>query len=467
MPSPARFRLITGLSLLCVTPWLTAAFFQPAPAPAPTTPPAPTAPPTPTAPSPATPATASTPLGLAPSALPGRYPKGTVGAPLQVVVFADFQCSECRRVDGLLEELLTKRTDVQLTMRHFPLSTDCNRAATANTHPNSCKASIAAEAVGMLAGPVAFWRMHDWLIAMGGNFQDAELGAQLTTLGIDANAFGTALRDGSALALVHSDIDTAITAGLHSTPMVLINGEEVTNYATLADLDEACTKALENAKKGIGPTPLTPARAWLKRWQEEKPHPEVAQDAHRWIGAAAAQATIEVVLFGDLQERATAKADRWIRQILKERTDTRYTFRHYPVDRSCNSGITRSLHPLACRFAQTEEAMGAAAGDEAYWKTHDRILIGLQNGKGQDFTDANLRDLAAEFKLDPEQILKDRDAQETKDLLQKDIAAGTRIRISELPTIFVNGKRVARFQGPGVTDDAVLRLIIESAAAGH
>jgi hypothetical protein len=352
-------------------------------------------------------------------------------------------------------------------MRHFPLSTDCNRAATANTHPNACKASIAAEAVGMLAGPVAFWRMHDWLVAMNGIFQDAELAAQITTMGIDSNAFGKILRDGSALALVQSDIDVAIAAGLHSTPMLLINGEEITNYGTLAELDDACTKALENAKKGIAPTPLTPARAWLKRWQEEKPHPEVAENARRWVGAAAPQATVEVVLFGDLQERASAKADRWIRQILKERTDTRYTFRHYPADSACNAGISRSIHPLACRFAQTEEAMGAAAGDEAYWKTHDRILIGLQNGKGQDFTDANLRDLAAEFKLDADQTLKARDSQETKDLLKQDIAAAARIRISELPTIFINGKRVTRFQGPGITDDSVLRLIIESAAASH
>ena len=122
------------------------------------------------------------------------------------------------------------------------------------------------------------------------------------------------------------------------------------------------------------------------------------------------------------------------------------------------------MHPLACRFARTAEAVAVSGGDEAYWKTHDRIFLGLLNGKGQDYADANLREICTDLNLDFAKVNADRTATATTDIIKKDIDAAVAAKVAELPTIFINNKRVPRFRGPGADDDATLKAIIEMAS---
>ncbi len=404
------------------------------------------------------------PTAISAALLPGRYPMGDMSAPLQIVVFADFQCSDCQALEVQLRELRSRRKDVVVSMRHFPLCPDCNSAVPTVIHPNACKAALAAEAAGILGGPVAFERMHDWLFAIGGQFDEKLLEAQVLTLGLDAAQFTKTMNDGAALQNVKSDIQTSLAIGLHTTPMILINGEQVQDWKVAGALDRACEVALAAKAAGKTAAVLTPVERWTKEWSQQAATPAASENAHRWVGAAKDAAKVEVVLFGDFQERGTAQADAWIRAIVKDRADTRYSFRQFPADPSCNPNVTKRMHPLACRFAKTAEAVALAGGDEAYWKTHDRIFQGLLNGKGQDFTDANLRDICTEFKLDYAKVLVDRTAAATGDIVKQDIDAAMAAKVAELPTIFVNGKKVGRFRGPGADDDSTIKAIIEMAS---
>lgn len=436
MPAAARFQTLACFTLLCVH------FTQFAIA--------------------APPQTAPTAISAA--LLPGRYPMGDLAAPLQVVVFADFQCGDCQALDGQLRELQTRRKDVGISMRHFPLCPDCNTAVPTAIHPNACKAALAAEAAGILGGPVGFARMHDWLFAIGGQFDEKALAAQVQTLGLDGASFTKTMNDGATLQNVRGDVQIALTIGLHTTPMILINGEQVQDWKVAGALDRACDAALAAKAAGKTVTILTPVERWAKEWSQQPATPAASENARRWVGAAKEVAKVEVVLFGDFQERGTAQADAWIRAIVKDRSDTRYSFRQFPAEPSCNPSVTKRMHPLACRFAKTAEAVAIAGGDDAYWKTHDRIFLGLLNGKGQDFADANLRDICTEFNLDFAKVMADRNGAATNDIIKKDINAATAVKVAELPTIFVNGKRVGRFRGPGADDDATIKAIIEMAS---
>lgn len=404
------------------------------------------------------------PGGLSAVNLPGRYPIGDLAAPLQVVVFADFQCGDCQALQVQLQALKTRRKDVVISMRHFPLCPDCNTAVPTAIHPNACKAAFAAETAGILGGPVGFERMHDWLFAIGGQFDEKTLAAQVQTLGLDSASFMKTMNDAATLQNIQTDIQTALAIGLHTTPMILINGEEVQEWKAADALDRACDAALAAKAAGKSVKILSPVERWAREWSQQPSTPAASENAQRWVGATKEATKVEVVLFGDFQERGTAQADAWIRAIVKSRTDTRYSFRQFPADPSCNPGVTRRMHPLACRFARTAEAVALAGGDEAYWRTHDRIFLGLLNGKGQDFADANLRDICTEFKLDFAKVNADRTSAAIGEIVKKDIDAAAAAKVAELPTIFVNGKRVGRFRGPGADDDATLKAIIDIAS---
>ncbi len=436
MPTPVRFQTIAMFALLCT---LTTHFSVAAPPPSPQS-------------------------AIAAVDLPGRYPMGDSAAPVQIVIFADFQCGDCQALDSHLRSLTTSRKDIVISMRHFPLCVDCNTATSLNIHPNACRAALAAEAAGILGGPVGFSRMHDWLFAIGGQFDETTLAAQVQTLGLDAASFKKTMNDDATLQNIKSDIQTALAIGLHTTPMILINGEEVQNWKVAGTLDRACDAALSAKAAGKPATVLSPVERWAKEWSQQPLARGASENARRWVGAAKDAAKVEIVLFGDFQERGTAQADSWIRAIVQDRTDTRYSFRQFPADPSCNPSVPKRMHPLACQFAKTAEAVAMSGGDEAYWKAHDRIFQGLLNGKGQDFTDANLRDICTEFKLDYAKVNADRTTAATSDVIKNDIEAATAVKVAELPTIFVNGKRVGRFRGPGADDDATLKAIIEMAS---
>lgn len=156
---------------------------------------------------------------------PGRYFLGLKEARVHIVVVSDYQCPSCRAIDAQLRALAAGRSDVSISMRHFPFCTDCNKHIDKTRHSNACRAALAAEAAGTVGGSDAFWRMHDWLFARQGNFADDELQAQVAEIGLDEPKFRSAFNSQEILATVRSDTDAADAAGLRYTPMVFINGK--------------------------------------------------------------------------------------------------------------------------------------------------------------------------------------------------------------------------------------------------
>jgi len=84
---------------------------------------------------------------------PRDHMRGPRDAPVTVVEYADAQCPYCGRLEPLLQEVMTRRGDVQLVYRHYPL---------VDVHPFAYSAALAMEAAGA-AG--LFWELHDRLFA--------------------------------------------------------------------------------------------------------------------------------------------------------------------------------------------------------------------------------------------------------------------------------------------------------------
>jgi protein-disulfide isomerase len=175
------------------------------------------------------------------------------------VIYADYQCSDCRQAEDQLNMALPGRCELAVTYKHFPLSHACNRRVQSTAdHRHACRAALAAEAAGLLGGPPGFLRLHAWLFQCGANFTEAELAAALPSLGFaDTDTFFRTMYGAQAAQHLREDIEEGISLGLAGTPAVFVEGvrlEGVTAERALSRLLES----LDSAGKLPPPPPHSP-----------------------------------------------------------------------------------------------------------------------------------------------------------------------------------------------------------------
>src|SRR5262249_19965607 len=94
----------------------------------------------------------------------------------------------------------------------------------------------------------------------------------------------------------------------------------------------------------------------------------ITPDCHR---KGARDAPVAVVEFSDFQCPYCAEAFRDLRELMRTRPEVSLVFRHFPLDGSCNSHVSHSLHPDACLAACAAEC---AAKQGRFWEYHDLLF---------------------------------------------------------------------------------------------
>ena len=234
------------------------------------------------------------------------------------MIISDYQCPDCKRVEGEVRSMLEMRDDVSFSAKHFPMCTQCNRFCEArnfNPHPNACWAARAAEAAGLLQGADGFFRMHHWLFDRQGSFTSAELNAALPELGFDAQEFVQTMTGVLTEQYVKEDIEEGIQLGLHFTPMVFINGVEVKGWTRPGAVREAIEAVAASAPPPGSATddvPATAAEKYVNDWRDERVRVLPSRDAD-WARTPAPRGNrmpVEVVIFGDYVESGTKTLDK-------------------------------------------------------------------------------------------------------------------------------------------------------------
>lgn len=403
-----------------------------------------------------------------PPALTGRYRIGPAEAAIRVVIFSDYQCPDCRRIEQEMRRVLERRSDVSFSPKHFPFCADCNdRFAElgTNPHPNACWAARAAEAAGILGGTEAFHRMHRWLFDRRGGFTNAELRTGLAEMGFDAVEFETTMKSEETLARVRADIEEAVGYGLHHTPMIFVNGVELKGWHA----KDALIRTVE-AVAASKPAPATAAQAGdrapsalerhLSDWREQPRKELRVEPRHRWFGAAEPgdSPPTDVVVWGDYREPGTNELDARLRAAVAERPGVRYSFRHYPFDEACNPNVPRTEHPEACFASRAAEAAGQMGDDEAYWKLHAWLM---ENPEPLD-EDA-LRAAAERCGLDPGGLFARMESPSVAAAIAKDVRDGKALGLKALPFLYVDGRFVPRWNLKG--ERVPEKILAEAAAA--
>ncbi len=141
--------------------------------------------------------------------------RGFEKAPVEVILFSDFECPYCRKLAATFDEILEEEPGlVRMYFKHMPMS----------FHKNAEKAAVAAVCAGRQN---QFWKMHDRLFASNNALEPEKLPAYAAEIGIDAEAFSLCLDDPTALDVVKKDADEAVKLGVEGTPTFYVNGRKV------------------------------------------------------------------------------------------------------------------------------------------------------------------------------------------------------------------------------------------------
>ena len=170
----------------------------------------------------------------------GRPTLGPEDALVTVVVFSDFQCPYCAKLEPVVHALVERNPDVRVVFRNLPLP----------SHPRAreaAKAALAADRQGK------FWEMHDVLFRNQDRLRGADLAEFASEIGLDAERFAADLADPALEDSIEQDERLARHFQLSSTPSVFVNGrylrgaQTVSAYQLLVEQERKEAQALVDA----------------------------------------------------------------------------------------------------------------------------------------------------------------------------------------------------------------------------
>jgi protein-disulfide isomerase len=139
---------------------------------------------------------------------------GPADAPLELVMFGDFQCPYCRAAQPQVHRVRRELGErLRFAFRHFPL---------VEMHP---LAEPAAEASESAAAQGNFWAYHDALYVSQPALSLDLLLTLAVRLGLDGEQVALDLEEARWRPRVARDVQSGIASGVRGTPTFFVNGQ--------------------------------------------------------------------------------------------------------------------------------------------------------------------------------------------------------------------------------------------------
>jgi protein-disulfide isomerase len=387
--------------------------------------------------------------------LDARHRIGPEDAPVQIVMFTDYQCPDCFRYEKQLADLVEASDDISVSVKHFPLCYDCNdNIGTFKLHGNACWAARAAEAASIVGGEPSWEKMHDWLFSQKGAFTDATLPQSLLDLGFDPNVFIGIMTSDETLQRVKQEADDGFGLGVYFTPMIFINGVEwLWYYGGQGSLENAIAQVRARSDGNVTAPPIAVDKL-LEDWRRGQAHALPDQDGRAWLG----KGSVEFVVWGDYQADATKKLDAEIKKLIGADDRVKYSYRHFPLDETCNAAASKSntTYEGSCFLAKLVESLDVLGGSEPRWALHDWMFQRTSTIRNS----VALAKAAAISGVDQATIQDVMEGIELNNRMRSDIASKSRVWRRSIPVLVVDGRFVPRWGGDGVdTQDLFQRIV--------
>lgn len=142
--------------------------------------------------------------------------KGSLAAPVKIVIYSDLDCSFCQSLHLTLNEVVKNYTgdQVALVFRNFPLT---------NLHPYANAKAALAECAADLGGNEKFWKFLDLAFQNQNPQTDETALATLasTTLGLNKSKLTQCVKDQKFDQKISAESFNAIESGAEGTPFVV------------------------------------------------------------------------------------------------------------------------------------------------------------------------------------------------------------------------------------------------------
>ncbi|MDL2269553.1 thioredoxin domain-containing protein [Desulfosarcina sp. OttesenSCG-928-A07] len=159
-----------------------------------------------------------------PIELEGRISRGPSNAPVTVVVFDDYECAYCARLDVFMEDIVQQfPNQIRLFIKHYPLS----------KHPFAHEGAMAALAAGQQK---KFWEFHAQLLQHYDELDESIILKTAKKLKLDIKRFNTDRTSQALEKIIQEDVENGKAIGVKGTPWVFLNGKHVSNIGNLPDL---------------------------------------------------------------------------------------------------------------------------------------------------------------------------------------------------------------------------------------
>jgi protein-disulfide isomerase len=372
----------------------------------------------------------------------GRQPQqGPDDALVTMVMFSEFQCPFCARVEPTLTRIVQEYgRDVRVVWMNNPLG----------FHPNAMPAAIAAMEAFEQGGNAKFWALHALLFEHQSDLSRPNIETYAQQAGLNMAQLRAALDNNEHQAIITAQQQLAQGLGASGTPSFFINGRNLRGAqpfeAFKAVIDEELAKARALVAAG---TPRARVYAETIRnghtTQQMLAAPAGAAPGAAAPAAAPARPTrVELAIPAGAPSKGPANAP----VVIQEISDYQCPFcsRVLPTIEQLMTAFPNQIrlvwrdlplpfHPNAHIAAQAAREVQRQGGDEKFWAYNAKLF---ENQR--DLTRETLERLATELGgINMAQFRQALDTERHKAAVDADMAAAQAVGINGTPGFVING----------------------------
>ena len=148
---------------------------------------------------------------------------GAANADIEIAVFSDYQCFQCKKMHMYLRQLLERHPQkLRIVHRHYPMDHEVNPIVRTPFHKGSGKMAMLAI---YAADNNKFWVMNDVLFQLAGQKETLDLKYLAQRTDLDAVKLFKAMNDSVIRRKLNRDLVDGIKYGIDGTPSFVIEGE--------------------------------------------------------------------------------------------------------------------------------------------------------------------------------------------------------------------------------------------------
>ena len=364
---------------------------------------------------------------------------GSRTAPVTIVLFSDYECPYCSRVEASLEQAKTAYgpDKIRIIWKNSPLP----------FHKNAKPAAEAGQGVFDLKGNDAFWKFHKNAFANQKDLTPANFEKWAADAGVDMAKFKAGLASHKWAEKVDKDNAVGKTAGVSGTPASFINGVSVSGAQPYdkfkAVIDQELEKA--NAKLKAG-TPKDKIYVEMSKENKKNAPAKPEEDEEEKedtktvfkvpVGTSPsrgkADALVTMVMFSDIQCPFCKKVEPTLKQIAETYGDkVRVVWKDEALP----------MHPRAVPAANFTREARAQKGDKGFWDAHDALFESAPK-----LEDADFETVAGKLGLDVAKVMAAVKDNKYKKEIDLDGETADDFQASGTPHFFVNGRRLVGAQ---------------------